>query len=82
MGEIFHAVGQKLFLIGVPEEAGVVEASTQHPLVAVDDQAIGIAVRVRNRHELRGEMAVRRFDREVFLVETHHGREDFFRQRE
>ncbi len=76
--EIDHAIGEGPFLIGVPEEAGVVEAGSQDAFVAVLDQAFGVAVGVGYGDELGGEFAVGGFDREVFLVVAHHHHEDFF----
>ena len=78
--QIGYAVGQLLLLIGVPEEAGVVEAGAQHALVAAAHQAFGIAIGVHHRDELRRELAVGVFHREIFLVVPHHRDQHFFGQ--
>ena len=76
------AVAQRDLLIGVPEEARVVEAGAQHALVAVADQAVGIAVGVQHGEEVRQQLAVGVFEREVLLVIAHHRDQHFVGQRE
>ncbi len=75
------AVAQRNLLIGVPEEAGVVEAGAQHALVAVANQAIGIAAGVEHGEKMRQQLAVGIFQREIFLVIAHHRHQDFIGQR-
>ena len=53
--KILDAIGERLLLIDVPEEAGVVEAGAQDSFVAVPDQAFGIAVGIHDRDEMRRE---------------------------
>ena len=80
VGEIFDAVREFLALIGLPEEARIVEARAQHALVAAADQSFGIGAGVHHGNEPRREMAGFVFHREVLLVVAHHGDEHFFGQ--
>ena len=80
MRQIGDAVGQLLLLVGLPEEARVVEAGAQHALIAAADEALGIGVDVHHRDELRRELAVGVFHREILLVVAHHRDQDFFGQ--
>ena len=69
----FDAIAQRDLLVGVPEEARVVEAGTQDALVAVANQAVGIAVGIEHGEEVRQQVALGVFEREVLLVVAHHG---------
>ena len=80
VGEIVHAVGELLFLIGVPEEAGVVEAGAQHAFIAVTDQALGIAIGVGDRDELRVRACRPAFPPRSISGDAHHRDQDFFRK--
>ena len=76
------AIEQSLLLVGLPEKAGVVEAGAQYALIAVADQAIGIAGGIEHRQKMRQQLAVRIFNREIFLVVAHHRDQHFFGERE
>ena len=80
VGQVLDPFAQRLLLIGIPEKAGVVEAGAKDGFVAVDNQTLGIAIGIADRDELRREIAIRRFDREVSLMDAHHGGEHFLRQ--
>ena len=79
-----HAILKRELLIGVPEEAGVVEAGAQHALIAVAHNgfALGIGNRVEHSKKVRRELSVGILNREVLLVVAHHGDQNFFGQRE
>src|SRR5579864_4960942 len=68
MLERLQTLEQRLFLIGLPEEAGVVEASPQYAFVAVTDQSLRIAVGVKHCQKMRHQFAGRVFHRKIFLV--------------
>jgi hypothetical protein len=78
VGEIGLAIGERLFLIGLPEEARVVEAGTQDALVATADEALGVAGDIHYGDELRGQFSFRVLDGEIPLVVPHHRNENFF----
>ena len=82
--EAFDALGERRLLVEVPEEAGVFEAGAENAGVAVADDGAAFVVDLGVEHgqEVRGELAVRVFDREVLLVVAHHGDQHFFRQGE
>ena len=71
-----------MLLVSLPEEAGVVEACPQHALVAVPDDAVGIAVGIQHGQKMRREVAPGIFDRKVLLVVAHDRDQNFFRQLE
>ena len=71
--EHLDAIAERDFLVGVPEETGIVEAGAEDTLVAVADEAVGIAVGVQDGEEVRRELAVGVFEREVLLVVAHDG---------
>ncbi len=75
-----HAILEGELLIGVPEEARIVEAGAQNALIAVahDGFAFGIGHRVEHGEEVRREFAVGIFHGEVLLVIAHDGDQDFF----
>ena len=77
-----HAIAQRDLLIGLPEKARIVEAGAQHALVAVANEAVGIAVGVEHGEEMRQQLAVGIFQREVFLVIAHDGDKNFVGERE
>ncbi len=79
-----HAILEGELLIGVPEEARVVEAGAQDALIAVahDGFAFGVGDGVEHGEEVGRELAVGVFHREVLLVIAHDGDEDFFGQGE
>ena len=77
-----HALAQRDLLIGLPEEARVVEAGAQHALIAMTNEAVGIAVGVEHGEEMRQQLAVGIFQRKVFLVVAHHGDQNFIGKRE
>ena len=60
-----------MFLIGLPEEARVVESSSQHPFVTVD-QAFRITVRIQHSEKIRQQSALRILNGEIFLVIAHY----------
>ena len=73
-----HAIGEFAFLIGVPEEAGVVEAGSQNAFIAVLDETIGVAIGVGDRDELRGELRRHSPTTEKYLLmDLHYRRENF-----
>ncbi len=78
----FDAIAQRDLLIGVPEEAGIVEAGAQDAFVAVANEAVGIAVGVEHGEKVRQQLPVGVLDREILLVIAHHGDEHFGGQRE
>ena len=82
VGEVRDAARERLFLIGLPEEAGVVEAGAQYAFVAAPHEAFGVGGDIHHRHEARRQLAVAVFHREVFLVVAHHRDQHFFRQRQ
>ena len=61
-----------MFLIGLPEEARVVESSSQHPFVTVPDQAFRITVRIQHSEKIRQQSALRILNGEIFLVIAHY----------
>ena len=73
-------LAQRMLLVGLPEEAGVVEAGPQHALVAVANEAVGIAVGVQHSQKVRRELALGVFDRKILLVVAHDRDQNFFRQ--
>ncbi len=79
-----HAILEGELLIGVPEEARVVEAGAQDALIAVahDGFAFGVGDGVEHGEEVWREFAVGVFHREVLLVVAHDGDEHFFGQGE
>ena len=77
-----NAIAQRDFLIGVPEEAGIVEAGAQHAFVAVANQAVRISISVEHREKVRRQLSVGVFEREVLLVIAHDGDQNFGGQRE
>ena len=79
-----HAVLEGELLVGVPEEARVVEAGAQDALIAVADDgfALGVGNGVEHGEKVRREFAVRVLDGEVLLVVAHDGDQDFLGQGE
>ena len=77
--EIWDAVFEFHRLIDVPEKPRVVEPRSQHALVAVLDEAFGIAAGVHHRHEIGREFSRSGLDRKIFLMMAHHGRQHFRR---
>ncbi len=80
--QLGDALAQRTLLVGLPEEARVVEAGAQHALVAVADDARRIALGVEHGQKMRRQPAARVLHREIFLVVAHHGDQHFFRQLE
>ena len=66
--QFLYAVSKRLALVELPEEASVVEARSQHPLVSPADLAVRVPARVRDRDEAIGQGAILGFDREVLLM--------------
>ena len=60
-----HALAQRNLLVGLPEEARVVEAGAQYALIAMANQSIRIAVGVENRQKVRQQFAAGIFEREI-----------------
>src|SRR3954466_2879698 len=52
------SVLQGMFLINVPEEAGVIEARAQDALITVTDQAVGVLVGVDDGEKVGRECAI------------------------
>ena len=75
--QIFDAVRELLLLIDVPEEARVVEARLEHSLIAVLDQALGIAAVFITATKCGASLPGAAFDREIFLVMPHHRGQHF-----
>ena len=70
-----HAILERELLIGIPEEARVIEAGTQNALIAVahDGFALGVGHRVEHGEEMGREFSAGVFHREVLLVVAHDG---------
>ena len=68
------------FLILIPEKSRIVEPRAQHPLVALPHQPVGIGIRIHHRDEVRRQLAVGIFHRQILLVMPHHGDQHFLRQ--
>src|SRR5207237_2503981 len=75
-----YAFTQRMFLIGLPEKARVVEAGPQHTLMSVADDALRIAVRIQHREKMGEQFAMGILDREIFLIVTHDRDQYFLRQ--
>jgi hypothetical protein len=82
VGKVRDAARERLLLIGLPEEAGVVEARAQHPLVAALHEAFGVGGDIHDRDETRRELAMSVFHREIFLMVAHHRDQHLFGQRQ
>ena len=80
VGEIRLAIGECFLLVGIPEEARVVEAGAQDALVAAAHEAFGVASDVHDGDERGGQFAIGVLHREVLLVVPHHGDQHFFGQ--
>ena len=66
----------------VPEELGVGQARPQHALVAGDDRLAAVGCHhVGHDDEARRQAAVRREQREIFLMRAHRGRQHLGRHR-
>ena len=78
--QVLDPLAEFLALIVAPEELRVVEARPQHALMPAANDALGIAVEVRNRDKSGRELAVGLFHREVALVVQHHRFEHFLGQ--
>ena len=80
-----HAVGQRLFLVLLEEEAGVGQARADHALIALNDGLGCIRGDVRDDQEAVAQMALRVGQRKVLLIGLHgqdqtllrHGEERF-----
>ena len=77
-----HALAQRNLLVGVPEEARVVEAGAQHALIAVADQPSGSPSVFSTARKCGSQLAVRILHGEVLLVIAHHRDQNFFGKRE
>ena len=75
-----NALIERGLLVGLPEKSRIVEARPQHPLVAMPDQSLGIAVGIQHRQEMRQQLAAGIFHRKIFLMVAHHRDQHFFRQ--
>ena len=75
-----NALAKGLFLVRLPEEAGIVEARAQNAFVAVPDQSFGVASRVEHGQKMGQQFPVGIVDGEIFLVVAHHRDQDLFRQ--
>src|SRR5262249_40557106 len=73
---------QGSLLIALPEKPGIIEASAQHALVTVTNQAVGTAVAVEDGKKMREQLSVGVLEGEVFLVIAHHRDPPFLRERE
>ena len=69
-----------MFLIGLPEKTGIVEAGAQHAFMPVTDDAGGIAVGVQHGQKVRREAAARVLDGKIFLMVAHDRDQNLFRQ--
>ena len=78
MAQHVDTLTQRAFLVSLPEEAGVIEAGTQHALVSVTNNVFRIAVRVENCKEMRCQLASGILDGKILLVVTHYRNQDFF----
>ena len=80
--EFLYSLLQRNLLVIVPEEAGVVKAGAQDSLVAVadDGHSLGIDFGIQHRQEMGRQCMLLIFEREVFLMITHHGDQNFFGQ--
>ena len=82
--ECFQPLLQGELLVVVPKEAGIVEAGAQDALVAMtnDRSAFRIHFGIQHGQEMSSKGVLLVFDREILLVVTHHGDQNFFRQRQ
>ena len=79
--EQLQTVAQGLLLVGLPEEARIVEAGAQHALIAVPNHAVADRRQCSTpRRKCGSELAIRVFHREIFLMIAHHRDQNFFRQ--
>src|SRR5271155_3805781 len=62
-------LAQRMFLIDLPEESGIVEASSQHALVSVTNNAPRIAIGIQHCKEMRQQFVICIFNGEIFLME-------------
>ena len=74
-------LAQRMFLVGLPEEARIVEARPQHAFMAVPNDAL------RDRRpcsalpeNAASSLPLRIFDRKIFLMIAHHRDQNFFGQ--
>src|SRR4029077_18703310 len=75
-----YPLAQRMFLVGLPEKTRVVEAGSQHALMPMPDDALGIAVSIQHREKMGKQFAISIFNREIFLMVTHDRDQYFLRQ--
>ena len=75
-----RALAQGMLLIGLPEEARIVEAGTQHAFMSVANDALRIAIGVQHGEKMRQQLAARIFDGKIFLMIAHDRDQNFLGQ--
>ena len=75
-----HSLPQRMLLVGLPEEARIVETGPQHAFMAVSYDAVGIAVGIQHGEKMWKELAAGVFNRKIFLMIAHHGDQNFLGQ--
>ena len=75
--QLFQPVVEIVAQVGMPEEAGIFQAGTQHAFPAVLDQAHVLGGDVEHGQEVRHEAAVGSLDTEAFLMAFHAGEQHF-----
>jgi hypothetical protein len=78
------AIGQRNFLVGVPEETGVIEAGAEHAFVAEPDQIRSglVGLGIEDGKEVRRQFAGSVLDGEILLVVAHDGHQNLLGKRQ
>ncbi len=82
MGELLETVGERLAPVGLVEERRVRESRVRDEGVAVSRVAIGIGLVVDHGEKRIRQLSRLTPDRELLLMDAHHGDEYFFGQRQ
>src|SRR5690242_16362979 len=69
-----------MFLVSLPEEAGVVETGTQDTLMAMSNHAGRVTVGIEDGQEVGKQLAAGVLDCEILLMIAHHRDQNFLGQ--